>query len=421
MSNSIFRLVGAGKTFLSPSDFYIQVDTSGGAVEIVLPKTQTIFADINNSNTPYTYIGIRFVDVTNNSSVNNITITGFETDVINGQTNVVLSQDGVGGILTLIGEGQWSYEQNSSGGVIQVGTGQKSSVRIDNGNTASGDYSTILGSLNSANANFDTISGGLSNNMSSCNGSTSTCAILYCNTSGSIGGGKCNTIINCISPATLGCSVAIGNNTISGGYCNTAGQTISTYDITGLISIGGGEKNVATGGLATISGGGTNTISGLYGTIGGGYFNAVTNLRGTIGGGSSNTISAYDSVISGGSANTISASGYYSAIGGGFLNTTAGALSTISGGFNHTINSSGIASTISGGYNNSVSGAYAGILGGRFNSASFNDSFIVGSNISTDRQCTTFVNNLSIKDIPTTAPAESGAVWRNGTNLEIVP
>ena len=421
MSNSVFRVVGAGTTFLSPSDFYIQVNTSGGAVQIVLPKTQTIFSDLNNSNTAYNYIGIRFVDISNNASVNNITITGFETDVINGQTNVVLTKNGIGGILTLIGEGQWSYEQNSDGGVVQLGTGSQSSVRIDNGNTASGVYSTILGSLNSANANFDTISGGLSNSMSSCNGSTSTCAILYCNTSGTIGGGRCNSIVNCINPATLGFSLALGNNTISGGYCNVAGQTISSYDFTGLISIGGGEKNVVTGALATISGGGTNTISSLYGTIGGGYFNAVTGSRSNIGGGSSNTISACNSVISGGSANIITASGYFSSIGGGFSHATAGAFSTISGGFNHTINNFGIASTISGGYNNTISASYSGILGGGNNNVQNTCSMIVGSNITTDRDCTTFVNNLSIKNIPITAPAQSGAVWRNGTVLEIVP
>ena len=96
-------------------------------------------------------------------------------------------------------------------------------------------------------------------------------------------------------------------------------------------------------------------------------------------------------------------------------------VSTISGGFNHTINNFGIASTISGGYNNTISASYSGILGGRNNNVQNSCSMIVGSNITTDRDCTTYVNNLSIKNIPTIAPAQSGAVWRNGTVLEIVP
>jgi hypothetical protein len=46
---------------------------------------------------------------------------------------------------------------------------------------------------------------------------------------------------------------------------------------------------------------------------------------------------------------------------------------------------------------------------------------IVGSNIQADRECATFVNNLSIKNIPTaSADLPVGSVWRNGTVLEIV-
>jgi hypothetical protein len=45
---------------------------------------------------------------------------------------------------------------------------------------------------------------------------------------------------------------------------------------------------------------------------------------------------------------------------------------------------------------------------------------IVGSCITADRACATFVNNLSIKNIPTSAPAQSGAVWSDGGTLKIV-
>ena len=108
-----FRSVGAGKTFLAPTDFIVQVDTSAGAVELVLPKIATILATYT---TIYQYIGIRFVDISDNASVNNITLTGFETDNINAVTNIVLNTNGVGGILTLIGENDWSFTQNATGG-----------------------------------------------------------------------------------------------------------------------------------------------------------------------------------------------------------------------------------------------------------------------------------------------------------------
>ena len=46
---------------------------------------------------------------------------------------------------------------------------------------------------------------------------------------------------------------------------------------------------------------------------------------------------------------------------------------------------------------------------------------VKGSNITTDRACTTFVNNLSIKNIPTSsAGLPSGSVWKNGNVLNIV-
>jgi len=46
---------------------------------------------------------------------------------------------------------------------------------------------------------------------------------------------------------------------------------------------------------------------------------------------------------------------------------------------------------------------------------------IVGSNITADRVCTTFVNNLSIKNIPTSsAGLPSGSVWNNLGVLAIV-
>jgi hypothetical protein len=117
MANNSFRYVGAGTTFLSPTDFIVQVDTSAGAVTIVLPKISTI---INTFTTIYQYIGVRLVDISNNASVNNITILGFETDVVNGGASVVLDTNGAGGLISLLGESQWSFNQNSVGGGISA-------------------------------------------------------------------------------------------------------------------------------------------------------------------------------------------------------------------------------------------------------------------------------------------------------------
>jgi|688.fasta_scaffold40257_5 hypothetical protein len=124
-----FRTVGAGKTFLAPTDFIVQVDTSAGAVELVLPKIDTILGVYT---TIQQFMGIRFVDVSNNASVNNITLTGFETDNINGATNIVLNTNGVGGILTLIGETNWSFTQNATGGGGTSGVASVTGLDTDN-------------------------------------------------------------------------------------------------------------------------------------------------------------------------------------------------------------------------------------------------------------------------------------------------
>jgi hypothetical protein len=83
-------------------------------------------------------------------------------------------------------------------------------------------------------------------------------------------------------------------------------------------------------------------------------------------------------------------------------------------------------SLIVGGLNNFNNVIYGGILGGICNTLSNynNYSHIVGSCITADRECTTFVNNLSIKNIPTSAAGlPSGSVWRCTTDntLRIVP
>ena len=112
MSNTnSFRQVGAGKTFLSPTDFLVQVVTSDGSSQLVLPKIATI---LDSYTTIYQYMGIRFVDISDNASANNIELIGFENDKINGESSITIDTNGGGGILTLIGNGQWAYTPNGS-------------------------------------------------------------------------------------------------------------------------------------------------------------------------------------------------------------------------------------------------------------------------------------------------------------------
>ena len=56
------------------------------------------------------------------------------------------------------------------------------------------------------------------------------------------------------------------------------------------------------------------------------------------------------------------------------------------------------------------------------NTNNFACAFIVGSNITANAVCTTFVNRLAIMNIPTSsAGLPSGSVWSNSGVLTIVP
>jgi len=115
-------------------------------------------------------------------------------------------------------------------------------------------------------------------------------------------------------------------------------------------------------------------------------------------------------------------SGSTSTVSGGYKNTAGGACSFIGGGqLNRT---SGIFSSVLGGSGNTVSASFSSILAGSGNTitSANTTSFIIGSNITADMACATFVNKLSIKNVPTSsAGLPSGAIWSNAGVLNIVP
>jgi len=160
----------------------------------------------------------------------------------------------------------------------------------------------------------------------------------------------------------------------------------------------------------------TQDIADLGG--GGGIIAVDSGASSTVRIDNNNCASGQYSTVSGGTYNT--ASGACSTVGGGYCNTASGGYSTVGGGGGNT--ASCTCSTVGGGSNNTASSLYSSILGGACNNTStFDKAMIVGSNITADRACATFVNNLSIKSIPTSAAGlPSGAVWNNGGVLNIV-
>jgi hypothetical protein len=289
--------------------------------------------------------------------------------------------------------------------IITISIGDSSTIGGGRLNTASGGYSTIGGGFCNTSYGGNSTVGGGSRNTSEC--------------SSTVGGGICNL------------SSFFG--TVGGGNTNAAYGSHST--------IGGGRLNTATGSRSTIGGGQQNTSSGYYSIIGGGRFNSTSGCYSTIGGGFCNTESGYISTIGGGRCNTVSDS--YSTVGGGRYNTASGFGSTIGGGSDNTSScsystvgggrsncASNYSSTIGGGRYNTASGNYSTIGGGCLNTASAcnsailggicnntgncNCAMIVGSCITADMSNTTFVNCLSIKNIPTSPLGLCpGMVWKD--------
>lgn len=262
------------------------------------------------------------------------------------------------GVITVI-------EGTGGSGVVDVGAGTDSSIRISNNNTSLGDCSTVFGFNNDGDGDFSVIGGG-SCNIANINHST-------------VSGGYTNTASG----------LYFGASTVAGGALNTAASDFST--------VGGGGSNSASNVSTTVSGGYANTASGSYSTIGGGWNNIASFNFTTVAGGVSNTSSGYGSTISGGRCNT--SSGYYSTLGGGLSNTASGDYATIAGGRSNQ--SAAPFSAILGGCNNTISASYC-------------NAMIAGSNISAVASDTLHANCLWLGSIATEAalPLPNGTVYK---------
>ena len=206
--------------------------------------------------------------------------------------------------------------------------------------------------------------------------------------------------------------------TISGSLVTTGSiKGTTTLTIGSKATIGGSHTN--TGTHTTIAGGFLNTVSGIYGFIGGGYGNCVSTVGGILAAGSSTVSSAYSS-ISSGYGNSIGSRSECSFIGSGCDNTINNTVVTgnsnfigagrnnsisayccgcnfIGGGCGNTISGYGDHNVIVGGKGNSNSGYCSGILGGQNNIlTTWNNSFIIGADITAAANCTTYVNNIHV-------------------------
>jgi hypothetical protein len=111
--------------------------------------------------------------------------------------------------------------------------------------------------------------------------------------------------------------------------------------------------------------------------------------------------------------------GENSAVLSGDFNIIRADESVICGGNANTISREN--SFIGSGKGNTIDSENSTIVGGTNNKTKFKNSHIVGSDIEADAEDTTFVNKLSIKNIPNSSKGLSkGAVWNNKGVLSIV-
>jgi hypothetical protein len=294
------------------------------------------------------------------------------------------------------------------------------------GSTISGGYCNIIsnsclgtisgGSSNKViTSNCSSVSGGFGNLIaSSCNSviSGGTFNRICCSSGDFIGGGGSN--FSCAGGAIINGFLNVAAN---GGFVATGGgnQASNLYSV--VLSGNGGQ--VATGIGSFIGTGWANTSSGSYAFTGSGRYNISQATFGFIGNGVCNvvrnltceTLALGATVVGGVGNNTV----------GGVFNCTFLYFSSAP-----TVCNAGAYSFIGGGFQNVANGDSSAILGGRCNRANgCACAFIVGSNITANRACATFVNNLSIMNIPTSsAGLPSGAIWRDttaGDVLKIVP
>jgi hypothetical protein len=89
------------------------------------------------------------------------------------------------------------------------------------------------------------------------------------------------------------------------------------------------------------------------------------------------------------------------------------------GGYYNSI--TGRYNSIIGGDNNYISSSNSAIIGGSNNLTSGSDTILIGTGLTANRVCSTFVNNLSIMNIPdSNVGLPTGSIWRDGDVLKII-
>ena len=234
-----------------------------------------------------------------------------------------------------------------------------------------------------------------------------------------IGGGIRNRVYGCNGGVFTGAfnDVFTTENTIASGFGNrivgSPSLTFSQWDTYNFI--GGGELNYIQGGCNILAGGGDNCICNAgYSSVGGGYYNAIHNTW-------------HSGILSGVFNSVGQQQNQQFTSNGNALPFNFVISSVVAGGTSNGI--MGCHSFIGGGCDNGITSAscHSAILGGALNTLCHNNSFIVGSNLTSTRACTTFMNSTDISgsvdlnpsEIPTSdVGLRVGQLYRTGSAFD---
>jgi hypothetical protein len=221
-----------------------------------------------------------------------------------------------------------------------------------------------------------------------------------------IGGGENNTIM----PKSNNSFVGSGNNNYIYGYFNFIGSGYGNYingSNKGTNSILNGYTNTITGNTSnsSINSGKNNQIDGgSYHNLGGGKNNKIYQGKyNVISGGENNYINSTTdpswNFIGGGYNNYIKENQYTSIVGGRNNSITGNTnYCVIGGGENNFIKGNSQRSIIGGGRDNTITASYSSVIGGQNNILNHSNSHIIGSNITSTENNTTYVENLTAVD-----------------------
>lgn len=147
-------------------------------------------------------------------------------------------------------------------------------------------------------------------------------------------------------------------------------------------------------GLSALQVGVNNSTTGQRSSILGGSSNFVNSQYAAIVGGDQNTVSGTSSIIGAGAENQVT--GDYAVIAGGRSNEVNNTFSTVVGGYTNV--NGGYGASIIGGQNNTIQGGadFGSILGGQSNTLTHDNTFILGSNITSTSANYTYTNNLDV-------------------------